>query len=62
MDFYKLIFDRYNYDSVFIIMDCLSKRYFILFYKKIITVKKAVNLYYYYIYYIYKMFIIIVCD
>ena len=60
MDFYKLTFNRYGYDSVFIIIDCLNKKRFTLFYKKIIIIKKTVKLYYYYIYCIYKMPTIII--
>ena len=60
IDFYKLTFNKHNYNSIFIIIDYLNKRRFILFYKKTITIKKAVELYYYYIYYIYGMFIIII--
>ena len=60
MDFHKLIFNKHNYNSIFIIINYLNKKHFILFYKKIIIIKKTAELYYCYIYQIYKILIIII--
>ena len=62
MDFYQLTSDKYSYNNVFVNVDYLSKMCFILFYKKMFTIKKIIELYYYYIYYIYGIFIIIICN
>ena len=50
MDFYKLTLNRHDYDSVFIIIDYLNKRCFVLLCRKIIIIKKTVELCYCYIY------------
>ena len=38
MDFYILLKDKYGYDNIFVIMDQLRKRYFLLPYRRNINV------------------------
>ena len=50
MDFYKLLRDRYSYNTIFINVDHLGKRVISIPYEKTITIKEVARLYITYIY------------
>jgi len=55
MDFYELPIDRNGYDMAIVIVNCLSKRPFLIPYYKNINAKEAAWLYVHYVYRIYGL-------
>jgi len=62
IDFNELLADKYGYDSVFVIIDVLSKGLWTVPCKKITTVKDAVLMYYEGLYWVYGLFDNVISD